>query len=139
MVYRWVMMISVCRRDWSVYRRCSPRCVPGREDRPGAICLGGRVWTQPVGTLLLPTTTLESYNWDESGEMVPLRPKLHSQKHSQKKKGWNRINRCTQIDIIFQNLTKIFMKYLIETNIFELFIFIWTDFLHFYLVSLPVV
>ena len=45
MVYRWVMMISVYRRDWSVYRRCSPRCVPGREDRPGASCLGGRVWT----------------------------------------------------------------------------------------------
>ena len=68
-------------------RRCSPRCVPGREDRPGAICLGGRVWTQPVGTLLLPTTTLQTYNWDESGEMVPLRPKLHCQTDTQEKRG----------------------------------------------------
>ena len=46
----------------------SPRCVPGREDRPGASCLGGRN-LDSLSVLSTNTTTTDQR--DESGEMLP--------------------------------------------------------------------
>ena len=52
----------------------SPRCVPGREDRPGASCLGGRN-LDSLSVLSTNTTTTDQR--DESGEMLPHLPQPH--------------------------------------------------------------